>query len=109
VTTASALTALAAMAFLVIALALLLAHLIVVLVRERDRAEQTMLAREEEWRDERRELLTRVVRPDLVPIKRTPEAREPRERQTDAAALAAVGRVSPRAVGPDDDSAEQEG
>lgn len=43
--------------------ALLLVAVVVILLRH-------FAQREEEWRDERRELLTRINRPELVPIKR---------------------------------------
>lgn len=89
--------------FVILVLALVALRLLVALERQRDRADQTMRAREQEWRDERRELITRALRPDLVPVKRVPRPPgEPRETPRDLGELSRIGTVAPGSVGPDE-------
>lgn len=99
--------AVAALALLVLLLAALVVHLTMTLIRERDRSERTMRAREQEWRDERRELITRALRPDLVPVKRVPRPPgEQREAPRDIGELSRIGTVAPGSVAPDDETGE---
>jgi C4-dicarboxylate-specific signal transduction histidine kinase len=94
----------------VVVLGLLCAALLVALLldrrqnaTDRERLEQTHQAERDAWRDERRELLTRVQHPALVPVGRR-EPREPKEPpRRDQSGQ--VGQVVLAAVGDNDESA----
>jgi hypothetical protein len=89
----------------VVALALLALALVVVLVvRERDHARE----RQEDaalHRGERRELTTRIQRPEWIPA--PPRDFKPAELPTDAVELATIGTVVPFREPGDDDNAEE--
>lgn len=73
---------------LILDVALVAALVAVVVLFLRRQREQ-----EQAWTDERRELLTRIQRPEIVPIKRPPaDSQAPSARRT--AGLAQVGRVA---------------
>lgn len=75
-----------------IALAALAVLLLLALILERRRHDTDLAAREEAWRDERRELCNRIQRPDLIP--RKPRTPLPQPELPDAAAYASVGTLN---------------
>lgn len=86
-----------------IALAVVCLALIVLLYLQQQRHQEALDQREAAWSDERRELLSRIQRPDLLPVRPREMHAEPDEAARErAAALSQVGRVLP--MRPDEDA-----
>jgi hypothetical protein len=76
----------------VIALAVICLALLWLLRDQQARHQEAMDQREAAYTDERRELLTRIQKPELVPIK--PNGRLPQPKPTDHEALSQVGSLT---------------
>lgn len=63
---------------------------------ERRQHHQALAAERAQWQEERRELISRIQRPDFIPLPKTrprPEGEPAQERPADAAAYRQVGVV----------------
>lgn len=95
-----------ALALLNFALAGVLLAVVVLWFKDRGRVEEDRRIEAREWREERRELLTRIQRPDLVPIPKTQTPSAPRRTTDD---IHKVGVVQPIRPGPEDNGGDGAG